>query len=81
MLQFESKGRKKPMSLFKSNQAEGILFYLSKVSFLVLFSPWTDLCLPEWGEGELDEGSQKVQTSSYRINKYLGYNVQHDKYN
>ena len=23
-----------------------------------------------WGEGELDEGSQKVQTSSNKINKY-----------
>ena len=23
-----------------------------------------------WGEGELDEGRQKVQTSSYKINKY-----------
>ena len=23
-----------------------------------------------WGEGELDEGSQKVQTCSYKINKY-----------
>ena len=26
-----------------------------------------------WG---LDEGSQKVQTSSYKINKYWGCNVQ-----
>ena len=24
----------------------------------------------EWKEGELDEGSQKVQPSSYKINKY-----------
>ena len=23
-----------------------------------------------WGEGELDEGSQEVQTLSYKINKY-----------
>ena len=23
-----------------------------------------------WGEGELDEGSQKLQTSSYKMNKY-----------
>ena len=33
----------------------------------------SDLWLPEVGterEGELDEGSQKVQTSSYKINKY-----------
>ena len=33
------------------------------------------------GEGELDEGGQKVQTSSYKINKHYGCNVQHDKYN
>ena len=33
------------------------------------------------GEGELDTGSQKVQTSSYKINKYSGCNIQHDKYN
>lgn len=26
-------------------------------------------------------GSQKVQTSSYKINKYQGWDVQHDKYN
>ena len=26
--------------------------------------------------GELDEGSQKVQTSGYEINKYEGCNVQ-----
>ena len=32
------------------------------------------------GESELDEGSQKVQISSYKINKYQAYNV-HDKYN
>ena len=30
--------------------------------------------------GELDEGSQKVQTSGYEINKYKGCNAQHDKY-
>lgn len=32
-----------------------------------------DLCLPEAGgrgEGELDEDNQKVQISSYNINKY-----------
>ena len=34
-----------------------------------------------WGEGEFDEGSQKVQTSSNKINKYQGCNIQHDKYN
>ena len=28
--------------------------------------------------GELDEGGQKVQTSSCKINKYQGYNVQHN---
>ena len=27
------------------------------------------------GKGELDESGQKVQTSSYEINKYQGYNV------
>ena len=27
--------------------------------------------------GELDEGSQKVQTYGYEINKYEGCNVQH----
>ena len=37
----------------------------------------------EWrlGEAELDEGSQEVQTSSYKINNYQGYNMQHDNYN
>lgn len=33
--------------------------------------------------GELDEGDQKVQTSSYKINKYWGcyvINVQHNDY-
>ena len=30
-----------------------------------------------WGEGELHESSQKVNTSSYKINKYHGNNVQH----
>ena len=29
------------------------------------------------GKGELD--SEKVQTSSWKINKYSEYNVQHDK--
>lgn len=39
-----------------------------------------DLWLPEAGEREgLDEGSQKFQTSRYKINKYQGYKVQHDK--
>ena len=38
---------------------------------------------PQWqgvGEGGIDEVSQKVQTSSYKINKYLRCNVQHDDY-
>ena len=26
----------------------------------------------EWGMGEMGEGGQKVQTSSYKINKYWG---------
>ena len=40
----------------------------------------SDLWLPEagGGQGELDEGGQKVQTSSYKINTYQGCNVQHD---
>ena len=32
-------------------------------------------------EGELNEGGQKEQTSSYKINKYWGCNVQHNRYN
>ena len=32
-------------------------------------------------EGELDEGSQNVQAFSYKVNKYQGCNVQHDKHN
>lgn len=32
-------------------------------------------------DGELDEGGQKVQTCSYEISKYQGYNVKPDKYN
>ena len=31
----------------------------------------------EMGEGELDEGGQKAQNFSYRIQKYQGYNAQH----
>ena len=41
----------------------------------------TNVVLQRWGVGEVDEGSQKVETSSYRINKYQGCNVQHNKYN
>ena len=40
----------------------------------------SDLWLPEAGGGD-DEGSQKVQNSSCKINKYHRFNVQHDKYN
>ena len=32
------------------------------------------------GEGELHEVSQKVQTSSHKVNKYQGCNSQYDKY-
>ena len=32
-----------------------------------------------WGKGKLDEGSQNIQTSTYKI-KYQWYNVQHDGY-
>ena len=28
-----------------------------------------------------EEGGQKVQTCSYKINQYQGCNLQHDKYN
>ena len=34
-----------------------------------------------WEERKLYEDSQKVQISSYKINKYQRYNAQHDKYN
>ena len=30
--------------------------------------------------GKMGEGSQKVQTSSYKISKSWGYNVQHGDY-
>ena len=32
-------------------------------------------------EGELDEGRLKVQTSSYKTEKYWGCDIQHGKYN
>ena len=37
----------------------------------------------EWvlGEGELDEGSQKVQPSSHKLNNYEGCDAQYDKDN
>ena len=31
-----------------------------------------------WGEEELDEGCKKVQTSSYKINKYPRCDIQYD---
>ena len=31
-----------------------------------------------WGWGRLDEGGQKVQTFSYKINKYQGCDLKHD---
>ena len=34
----------------------------------------------EWRVGELGEGGQKVQTSSYKLNKFWGHDVQHDDY-
>ena len=40
----------------------------------------TDWWLPEVGGsegGKMGEGGQKVQTSSYKINKSWGYKVQH----
>ena len=33
-----------------------------------------------WSVVELSEGGQKVQTFSYKTNKYWEYNVQHDDY-
>ena len=33
------------------------------------------------GVGRIDEGSQKVQTSSYKTNKLWEYNVQNDDSN
>ena len=33
------------------------------------------------GERKLDEDGQKVKTSSFKINKYWGCNIQHDEYN
>ena len=42
-----------------------------------------DLLLPKLGhrvEKKLDQGGQKVQTSSYKIKKHQGYNVQFDDY-
>ena len=35
----------------------------------------------EWGMSKMGDGVQKVQTSNYKINKYQGCKVQHDKYN
>ena len=32
-------------------------------------------------EGETRYSCQKIQTFTYKINKYKGYKVQHDKYN
>ena len=34
-----------------------------------------------WGDRELDEGGQKVETSSYKISKSQGCHAQQDKYN
>ena len=33
------------------------------------------------GKGKLDEGGQNIQTSTFEMYKYQGYNVQHDNYN
>ena len=32
------------------------------------------------GVGEMGEGSQRIQTSSYKMNKFWRANVQHDDY-
>ena len=42
MFQFEYEGRKKPMSLFKGNQAERILSYSGKFQPFILFALSTD---------------------------------------
>ena len=34
----------------------------------------------EWGVGKIGEGTQKIQSFSYKINKSWGYNIQHDDY-
>ena len=34
----------------------------------------------EQREEELEEGGQKLENSSFRMNKYQGYNVQHEDY-
>ena len=31
---------------------------------------FVDTEVGQWEEGELDEGSQKIQTTSYKISKY-----------
>ena len=33
----------------------------------------------ELGEGELEEGGQKVQNSTRKVNKYQGCNIQHNE--
>ena len=33
------------------------------------------------GEEKVDKGSQNIQTPSYKINKYWGYNVGHGNIN
>ena len=53
------------------------LLSCDKLQIPFFFCPWV-LCLPI---SSLDEKSQKVQTSSYKINKYCRCNVQQDKYN
>ena len=32
------------------------------------------------GEGELEEGGQRVQASSYKVSKYSGCDVHRDQY-
>ena len=65
----------------------GIIQLLEK-EILLFVTIWIDLesiMLSEvsqtgggWGKWELDEGDQQAQTFSYKVNKYNGYNVQHD---
>ena len=57
---------------FKNNQSNKLIE--KQIRFTVTRSGGT-------GEGGLDEDSQKVQNSSYKINKYQEHNVYYDKHN
>ena len=44
-----------------------------EIRFVVTKDGW-------WGEAELDELSQKIQSSSYKLSKYQACNVPYDNY-